>query len=139
MNKNLRRAGAAFASLTASLAVAFSYAQPAMATQYDCPNGYFCVWTDDYGWGTRAQYTPTGGGRGTDLPNATFDGANGHVESIFNRTSVYWTVYDNPDCYESGWLRSIAPGQYVPTTDGSDWDNRISSIAADNYRNRVPC
>jgi hypothetical protein len=123
-------------SLLAVVTVASSFfaSSPAMAVQYDCPSGYFCIWTDAYGWGSRYQWTATSIGNGV-----TFGAPwNNAVESIFNRTGVTFEVFDHVQCFSSPWWRPVVSGQWVPDTAGSDWANRISSAANVNTK-EVPC
>lgn len=110
-------------------------ASPAQAAWSQCQATWFCLWTGRDAGGDFAAYTLSmiRNDGGIDLPY-TSDNAS---DSWFNRTGVSITIYDNPDCYESGWFRSMANGQKA-SSQNSDWGGRVSSIA-DPTQRQLPC
>lgn len=125
----IRRIVAYLAALALAAAALLSPAAPAQAAWSDCPSGQFCMWTGYQGTGSICQYSTyeirTYGGFKTRI-----DGCNNNTRSWWNRSGTYNIMVidgDGCDVYTPYWKRVLQPGQSA-TGEGSDWNNRISSI-----------
>lgn len=102
-------------------------ASPAQAALTDCPVGNFCIWSSTNYGGTRWTFNKSSIDAGTNhgIRLGTF--ATNQGSSFYNHTTVKINIYDSNDCEYSPWTRTMSSGQYA-TAQGSDWDNRVSSI-----------
>jgi hypothetical protein len=108
-------------------------ASPAHATWNQCASGFFCMWNNNDASGSFVAYqlAVIRAEGGIDLP-ANYDN---WANSFWNRTSRDIVIFDNANCYLSGWHRYMQPNRRAS---GADWANRVSSIA-DPTRRDLPC
>lgn len=117
------RSAASSVLAAVALVSSVALAAPAQAaTGYDrCPSGRLCLFTGTGGTGTMATYL-AGDANMADSTGPT--GMNNNVESVWNRTSMYFMVWDGR--YYTGDYWTITPG--TKGTLLSSIRNRISSV-----------
>lgn len=135
MKTILQRVGAGLLALVASIAMLVGTASPASAVWSQCDPNFFCLWDGNDASGPFHAYhlDVLRAEGGVTLPSSI----NNKAQSFRNRTGVDIVIFDNADCYMSGWYRYMSSGQQA-TSQGSDWGNRVSSVA-DPTRRNLPC
>lgn len=119
---NMRKRMATAAGVAAAALSAGSVAPAGAATGWDrCPDGYLCAFTGPSGTGVMAQYKWGDANLG-DANGPT--GMNNNIESVWNRRSSVFVIYDAPGC-DSAPNTTVDPGKRNFT---GFWENRISSL-----------
>jgi hypothetical protein len=101
VNRLVKSVSAAILATLAALTVTVS---PASASSSQCPNGYFCVWTDSPYTGKFAYFSYGSNNLYSAIGGYVFAG---RVTDVWNRTNRPWCLYTGVSYTGSGkWISS---------------------------------
>lgn len=108
---------------------ALAAAAPASAAGADCPDDFYCLWTNYRYTGTIAKFKWN---QNQGMP-ITFRGRsiNDRASSMINNTDHAVRLIGNLACkgeIEGGWERWVPSEHQVYTFAGSDWNDRVSCV-----------
>ena len=106
-------------------------AVPAQAAWSDCPDYYFCIWTNTNATGSRYQYHYNTFVNSYHNGIRLGSGVANRGYSFYNRTHYWVGIFDDGTCHKSPWWRIMTNNQYA-TAQGSDWGGRVSSVQLGN-------
>jgi len=121
----------ALMALAVAVGLGVGVASPAQAAWADCPDNYFCIWTNVNATGGRYQYHRDTIQDGTNNGLRLGSGISNRGYSFYNRSHVWIGIFDSNNCRKSPWWRGMDNNQYA-TAQGSDWGGRVSSIQLGN-------
>ena len=90
MNRRTRRAAAAVVAIAAATIGTAAVQEPASASSSQCPNGYFCVWTDSPFTGRFAYFAI--GSNDLTRPIGGFVFSK-KITDVWNRSGKPWCMY----------------------------------------------